>query len=280
MCILTSIRQCLHCINNYFLCAAPKPDDYLDLTAVASMVIDMSMNLTLVRYGMSNITVTGRASQDVYEAIAEGVLYWKNSSFQPLSLDATVCFTLFDDVYDAMECTEVIIVNVNDPPVISVSAALVQYDESSRQPVPTFSGLTIHDPDATPSDIVLALVEIDPVVDSNDALAIAHNTFGASLLNITEEGKSISIRGQANSSVYEAVLATVTFVNLDPEPDLSNRTLTLVVYDGMNSSLPAIVTVSILPFDDPPVCFFGSSEVGALVTYSYNLPPYVLVCTV
>ena len=280
MCILTSIRQCLHCINNYFLCAAPKPDDYLDLTAVASMVIDMSMNLTLVRYGMSNITVTGRASQDVYEAIAEGVLYWKNSSFQPLSLDATVCFTLFDDVYDAMECTEVIILNVNDPPVISVSAALVQYDESSRQPVPTFSGLTIHDPDTIPSDIVLALVEIEPVVDSNDALAIAHNTFGASLLNITEEGQSISIRGQANSSVYEAVLATVTFVNLDPEPDLSNRTLTLVVYDGVNSSLPAIVTVSILPFDDPPVCSFGSSEVGALVTYSYNLPPYVLACTV
>lgn len=261
MCILTIIRLSLHCINKCFLCAAPKPDDYLDLTAVASMVINMSMNLTLVRDGTSNITVTGRASRDVYEAIAEGVLYWKNSSVQPLSLAATVCFTLFDDVFEAMNCTEVTIVNVNDSPVVSVSGSLVQYDESSGQPVPTFSGLIIHDPDPAASVIFSALVEIDPVVDPNDVLAIADNTFGASLLNITEKGQSIFIRGQANSSVYEAVLATVTFVNLDPEPDLSNRTLTLVVYDGVTSSLPAIVTVSILPFDNPPVCFFGSSQV-------------------
>lgn len=236
------------------------------MTAVVSMVINMSMSLTFTRDGSSNITVTGEASRDVYEMIAEGTTYQKISQFQPLSLAATVCFTLFDDVYAARECTKVTVENVNDPPVVTVSASLIQYNESSRQPVAIFTGLTINDPDPESNSIYWAFVEFDPEVDPNDALDLASNIPGASHLNITVETQSILIKGQANSSVYEAVLTTTTFANLDRELDLSNRTLTLVVSDGKANSFPAKVTVQILPFDDPPVCFFGLSEVGTHVT--------------
>ena len=263
-------------INKCFSCTAPESDDYLGLTAVASMVINMSMSLTLAREGSSNITVTGRASRDVYEMIAEGVIYQKNSPVQPLSLSATVCFTLLDDVNAATNCTEVMIVNLNDPPMVLVSASRVQYDESSGQPVSIFPDLTIDDPDPEPNSIYSALVEIDQVVDINDRLALTSNLPGASHLNITVGTQSILISGQANSSVYEAVLATATFSNLDPDLDLSNRLVTLVVSDGEDSSFAANVTVWILPFDDPPVCFFGLFEVGAHATGTYNWPMSVL----
>lgn len=253
--------SCVHCINKCFSCAAPEVDDYLELTAVVSMVINMSMSLTCTRDGSSNITVTGEASRDVYEMIAEGATYQKILQVQPLSLAATVCFTLFDDVYAARECTEVTVENVNDPPVVTVSASLIQYNESSRQPVAIFTSLTIYDPDPESNSIYRAFVEFDPEVDPNDTLDLASNIPGASHLNITVETQSILIKGQANSSVYEAVLTTTTFANLDRELDLSNRTLTLVVSDGKANSSPAKVTVQILPFDDPPVCFFGLSEV-------------------
>ena len=257
----------LHCgigdINMCFLYSAPDADDALQMTPAAKTVVSMTMNLVLTRTGASCINVTGFASRDVYKMIAEGITYQKDSFLdQPLSLAATVCFILEDEMFTAMNCTDVTIVNVNDPPMVSLSAPLVEYSESAGQPVAIFPALTISDPDPGPSYIAWASIDFDPVVDANDTLDLALDVPGAPYLNITVEAHSILIRGLANSSVYEAVIASVTFVNLDPDLDLSNRIVTLVVSDGVDSSLPADVTVQILPFDDPPVCFFGPSEVG------------------
>ena len=77
-----------------------------------------------------------------------------------------------------------------------------------------------------------------------DAEVLAANTSGTSLVS-TYSGGVLTITGAANLADYQAVLKTVKYSNTASSPRTGNRTIEVVVNDGVTNSAPAIATVAV-----------------------------------
>ena len=233
----------------------------LNLTATANMIITFNMNLSFV-VNDSHLLIYGDASKEEYELIAEGVTYQDTAPFQPDFLRKVVVFVLYDgEMFTAIGLVIVNIRNTNDLPTVVLQTTSVMYDEESDQPVYLFPNITLCDPDPDPNILHWAQVEIvNP--DSEDTLQVDY-TFWPTL-TVTTEPHSIFVYGQAPIAEYRRIISNITFENMDPALNLTDRKVRLVVSDGENTSEPVNLTIMVQPYDDPPLCFYGNNQVSKL----------------
>lgn len=232
-----------------------------------------SSSLVTVNQTNNEVIITGLAPVNYYIELLSQVRY-VNYADEPGESNRTITFECVDDRgFSISANTTVMIVPTNDPAVFTVTDSIVTFNEENGIPVTLFqSNDTLIDPDG--DNLQWIIIEIRPSIDEMDVLSV---DLGSSSLMYTSGSGFLNISGQANFSVYEEVLRTVSFNNPSPGLDLSNRTLQIVTFDGETESPPTLITITIEPFDDVAVCFFTTEvskelyQISPSLNYSFSI---------
>ncbi len=108
--------------------------------------------------------------------------------------------------------------------------------------------LTVTDTDS--ANLASATVTITNLQDG-DAEILAVNTTGTPITaNYNAATGVLSLTGSATLANYQQVLRTLTYNNTSQDPTEVNRSITVVVNDGANSSTAATATVSVAGVND------------------------------
>ncbi len=239
-------------------------DDRLMLQARG---IDLANNLSIIVTATNqNITFHGEAGQTDYQTIL-GQVVFVNDADEPGNRNITIDYTLDDDILTVNATSTVQLVSTNDPVFISFyPTKALAYDEETGQSLALFQSDTLSDSDGDRLENVT--ISIDNLFDFNDMLMINVSDSGlqAFLSNNSNTAHTLTLNGSASLAVYQAVLRSVYYVNRFPGLNTNQRNITLITRDGMTESPPQTVLVDILPFDDPPMCYFNE-----LVSLACNL---------
>lgn len=138
--------------------------------------------------------------------------------------------------------TEVNITQVNDAPVVTTTTGSLIYSESSG---------------ATPIDVGITLQDVDSNMLSGALITISGNyAQGQDVLGFVDQGGitgswdattgTLTLSGDASLDDYQSALRSVTYTNTSSNPQLSARTISFQVDDGLAvSKLTNAATVSI-----------------------------------
>ena len=118
--------------------------------------------------------------------------------------------------------------------------------------------------DSDDNTLQWVVFEISPELDESDEISL---DLPPTELTVTSEGSKLNISGYASLSIYEEALANVTFRNSYPGLSLETRVVQVVTFDGETESPPTEISISIVPFDDAPVCYFSNTPVSGTTTY-------------
>ncbi|MET0099237.1 Ig-like domain-containing protein [Limnospira platensis] len=177
------------------------------------------------------------------------------------TLEDTFTYTVADDMgLTATATVTITVTGVNERPVVDLSP-----DDSEtlnfattfteKQPPVTIAsadGISITDPDN--DSLVGATVRITNLLDG-DFEELAVNTGDTDITANYNQGTGVlTLSGENSLSVYEQVLATVTYINRSLDPNTSDRRIEVVVNDGRDNNNPlAVSTISVVAVNDPPV---------------------------
>ena len=136
---------------------------------------------------------------------------------------------------------------VNDAPVVTTSLTPLNYAEQTR--INIDSALTLSDIDD--SQINGATISIiSGLAPSEDTLNFV-NQFGITGIYNSTTGV-LTLTGTTSIANYEAALRTIKFRNSSDAPDIATRTISFVVDDGTNTSIPVMRDIVINPRNDAP----------------------------
>ena len=269
------------------------PDPVNDLLFLSERGENLTTEYGLTFTAIDSLTLsfTGMAPQANYQDILSEI-FFQNTAEEPCNRVSVPCqvfrnvsFLIIDGTFNDTATTMVTIESTPDPAFFdfgnnTVSRVIV-YNEVTREPVHLFQpGDDIIDPDNTANTLEWLTVEVRPltgIVDSSmrvaraivtsppvenmDMLSIDTGDTGLQAsFTIDEETGSIllNISGVANFSTYLEVLQTLTYVNTFPGLENITRVIEVVTFDGTAESQPQQISVEIQPFNDPPMCYFGS----------------------
>ena len=150
---------------------------------------------------------------------------------------------------------------VNDAPLVTTTSAPLNYSEQTNSIID--SGLTLSDVDS--NQISSATISITSgFVASQDRL----NFTG--LAGITGNYNSttgvLTLSGTASLTNYESALRSITYRNSSNAPDTTPRTISFVVNDGTDASLPSTRDITINPSNDAPLVDAPLSDTTPLNT--------------
>ena len=222
----------------------------------------------------THIMISGLATQQTYESILATTKF-NNTADEPtppnVEVNRTILFSVSDNNYTVYAIATVTLEPVNDPPIIP--EATVIFNETTREPVYLFDTSNIID-DSDHDVLVWITLEIDPPLDSLDNLTIPdadyvniswmslsapHGTCFPFINNHTIQ--NINISGPANKSVFNDVLHRITFSNDCPGINLTQRSIRITLFDGVDIGYSWLY-VDIHNFNDAPLCYFGAWPVS------------------
>jgi len=209
------------------------------------------------------------APQAAYQAVLAEI-FFQNLEDEPTNLLRTIEFFITDGEFNDTAFTNVEIVLANDPAFLSFTMRTLVFNESTGSPLPLFTSMdNITDSDG--QTLLWLSVEISPMIDAMDMLSGNALNTGLSLeVTTTDTGNILlNVSGEANHSIYEQVLQTITFVNDFPGINATQRQIWVVTYDGITESPAHNIYITIDLFDDDPVCFFNTM-VSNLTSHEKN----------
>lgn len=207
------------------------------------------------------LQLSGTELQSIYELILQEV-YYINTADEPGATQRVVQLTIEDGVFASSAFATVIIIPTNDPAFLNFTSKLLVFNESVRIPINLFSqdDNTLTDPDGgTLQWITISIISPN---DPNDTLVADAQSSGLQISG--NGGRMLNISGEGTFADYEAVLDTVTYNNVFPGMNTSNRMIHVLTFDGMTVSFVHNITIIVIPFDDQPMCFFDNTLVSAL----------------
>lgn len=229
-------------------------------------------SISVTQPNPQSLRLTRRVDQQQYAEVLREVMY-ENTADEPGSVVRSVVFTIVDSIgFIGTATTNVQIIPTNDRAVINFSGGprSLSFSEHTRQSVSLFDendNITDSDGDS----LQWLSIHITPGIDEYDILTAEEGETGLTVtVTATGEGEVLlNISGYAAFSVYESVLSTVTFVNMFPGISQAQRNVEVVAFDGETPSAIHPITIAIVGFNDPPMCFFDQEET---VPYAH-LPP-------
>ncbi|NIX75194.1 cadherin-like domain-containing protein [Microvirga terricola] len=159
--------------------------------------------------------------------------------------------------------SSVLLIGVNDQPVIGVSPHTTEYVPGSA--VTVDSGLTLSDVDSTllSQATITLLSRPDGIDEAMGLTSAAANLAAASGLTLSYNGVTgtLTILGSTTIGIYEQVLRGITYTNTNAVPDESDRTVAITVRDaGGSNSVPVTKTVA---YNTLPVVSFNTGATVA-----------------
>lgn len=214
------------------------------------------------------LTLTGSASRAAYQAALRSVRYF-NVSDNPSTLVRTVGVVVSDGQYaSALAARAIAVAAINDGPMVIMSGGGATFAENGA-PVAVDAGITIHDVDSV--SLAAAMVAITGnFVPGQDVL-----TFSAQA-GITGTWNAatgvLTLAGNASLAAYQAALQSVMYANTSENPATALRTISVVVSDGTDASMPASRQLAVAAVPDPPVL---TTSIGTRTYVENNAPAIV-----
>ena len=190
-------------------------------------------------------------------------LHFMNTDREPSGATRTISILVGDGRADSETVTtEIFIELVNDEvPIVTLAAATLSYIEDAGYvrlfPVaPTITDLD----DNSVFPMQAAFVELVGANFDFEQLSVDCNSQPE--LTCSYDDSRLTITGPASVAVYEQILGNVTYINNQPEPINSPRSVMLGVEDGLFSSTPVELNiVTVLINDQLPVLEPAESQV-------------------
>ncbi|MCU0389631.1 MAG: T9SS type A sorting domain-containing protein, partial [Thermoflexibacter sp.] len=198
------------------------------------------------------LTLTGTATKAQYEAALRNVKY-NNISNQPNIGDRTVSFKINDGDIDSNIPTRIISVGgVNNKPVINYTPTIQTYTEgeipTNKVIFPLPANFTIVDLDNT--NLVRATITISGNYFSEDVLAFTNQN---GITGSWNAGSGVlTLTGSASVANYITAIRSITYANTSENPSNLQRTLTIIVNDGIENSDAVNQLINVLPVNDLP----------------------------
>ncbi len=208
------------------------------------------------------LTLVGTASLVAYQAALRSVTYM-NSSDNPSTSARTIAFQVNDGVASSSAAHKTIaVIAINDAPSVTTTASTLLYTENAGS-VGLDAGVTLFDPD----NVTLAGATLSIV----GGFAIGEDVLGfVAQAGITGTWNAatgtLTLSGVASIPAYQAALRSVTYTNTSDNPSVVTRTISMVVDDGQDVSVPASRTVSVSAVNDAPVI----TTSGSTLSYTEN----------
>ena len=234
--------------------------------------------INVSRPSNQSLVFSNTALNSDYQAVLSQVLF-QNTDDEPGNGNRTVLFSFVDGTFESYARAFVEIVPTNDPAFFNFDLKRLTFDESpERVPIPLFdSSDVISDSDGDTLESVA--MEITLTFDPQDMLGVQLGDSGLSaVFNTSRETGNLvlNISGQASLEVYQAVLQAVRYFNPYPDIMLGDRVVEVTTFDGFTVSPPHLIVISILPFDDPPICYFTALVSLTPLTPSLHTQPHSL----
>lgn len=211
-----------------------------------------------------SLTFSGTAPVAAYQDLLRSVAY-QNTSDNPSPLPRTIQYQLFDGLDVSNLLSRVItVVPVNDPPMITGSAAQIQYTSGS---LTLDNTLTLTDPDHT-------LITGGTVSITNNFHPAEDQLNFTNQLGITGTYSAatgiLTLAGTATLADYTTALRTLSYSASMLVPTELTRRISFVVSDGTSNSLPFHKFVGITPVNYPPGFVDGSNN--PITTIPFTTP--------
>ncbi|MCF7808004.1 MAG: DUF2341 domain-containing protein [Candidatus Marinimicrobia bacterium] len=201
--------------------------------------------------GLGLMKLTGNASLADYSSALQEVKY-QNINSSPDTLTRTVSFSVSDgDGYSNIVTRDITIGATNSPPVLgSIEGTTIAYTDGDPETIIT-STLAISDADDYYLDTAWVTIS-NNYVNGEDFLDFT------SVYGITSTWSSVSgellLVGSASVAEYQSALRSVTYDNLNPDPDdMAVRTIEFKVSDGEAHSNTQTRDLSVTAVNDAPV---------------------------
>jgi gliding motility-associated-like protein len=207
----------------------------MNLAAAEDALIFQDQNGITGTYqaGTGVLTLTGTATVADYQAAIRSVRY-RNNSEAPSTATRTISITVTDGLDTNIPfLTNVQVVSVNDPPVLSPMVAPLSY-------APALSTVTVHNTlsvsDADNTQLTGAVVHIvdttffaaeDRLLFTNQSGITGNYNTGTGILSLT---------GTASLADYMTALRSIQYTNVDATPSLKTRVVVFRVTDGADFS--------------------------------------------
>ncbi|KPA18027.1 outer membrane adhesin like protein, partial [Candidatus Magnetomorum sp. HK-1] len=154
-----------------------------------------------------------------------------------------------DDLTDSGG-VEVVVQPRNDPPVISCNVELMDYIENSP-PIHVFKSLKLIDVDDTFMNSAIVSLSGN---ESHDNFLSCNKIEGLEINSYSDnQGVTLTIRGEAEISIYEAALESITYSHSSDYPLDKDKQISVVVNDGEMFSNTLMIQLKLIQVDDPPI---------------------------
>ena len=214
-----------------------------------------------VSYSDAVLTLDGPASIESFQDVLSTVSYI-NTAEEPIVGERVIEVLGYDGLfYSTLENISVIIILINDPPVIDLNGEagidinyMTEYIEGS-DPVSIVNKAEFLVRDNDDKYLTQATIVLDTIYDT-DKEVLAVDIGDTNITATYEYTGKLLLNGTATLSDYQDVLKTATYDNLEAEPGNPNTTMRRIiftVYDGENSSIPAVTYLGFASVNDPPI---------------------------
>ena len=204
----------------------------------------------------ATLTLSGSATAGSYQTVLRSLIY-RNTATEPTPGTRTVTIAVSDGEATSSVATSLIsVVNVNDPPILSLTPTNLPFVESGP-PVILTSTSNITDSD---NQLLTSLrVTIQNATDGS--LEVVNSSVG---YNIPSEPSpetlvyTFSLTPPGTIAQYVTLLSSLTYTNMAVEPSNTTRTISITVSDGIDSSIAATLSLPVILLNDNPPVFSRS----------------------
>lgn len=209
-----------------------------------------------------------------WQAALRAVIYINNSD-NPVANDRTVSFTINDGSVDSAVATRVLRVTaVNDAPVVTASGNPAVYYKNDA-PLALSPAVVLDDVDN--ATLASATVSVTAgFAFGQDVLAFS-NTGNAAMGNISASYNAstgvlsmVSAGSTATIAQWQTALRSVTYANTSNSPSTSDRTIGLVINDGISNSTPVYSIQRVEAVNHAPVGTAHAIAVQADTPYVFS----------
>lgn len=208
------------------------------------------------------LSLTGTTAQANYQSALRTITY-ENTNPNPSTATRTISIRVHDGTTFSLAATRDITLNaVNQAPVLAnIEGAALDYIDGDPS-TPVSAAITISDVD----DAYLEGAEISITsnyISGEDKLefSTANGIFGS------WNGTSgiLTLSGTAATADYQSALHSVTYDNINPDPNTSTRSISIEVDDGTDTSNSLARDITVTSANDAPI--LSVMESGAI---NYN----------
>ena len=252
------LQVTLYCWLIVFLRTDFTEDDAVFVQPNGELIATMS-NISISVPEPGTLALYGMAPQSVYQSVIREV-YYVNSADEPGATQRLVQLTIEDEMFASSAFTSVTIVPTNDPAFLNFTSRELTFNESARTPLYLFDrgNSILMDPDGMA--LQWLTISIVSPIDPNDTLVA--DVQGTELQQVvTNGGRMLNISGEGSLTDCQTVLSTVTYNNLFPGMNVTERSIEVSTFDGMTISFVHFIDIIVIPFDDQPMCFFDNTLV-------------------